>query len=86
MFTSILQLDGGEHSRLRGLVSKVFTARRVEAMRADVRRIAADLTATLAGRDGPVDLIEAWALPLPSRSSATCSACRRPTVPDSASG
>jgi cytochrome P450 len=66
MFESILQLDDPEHGRLRAVVSKVFTARRVEAMRASVRAIAARLIAHLSERsDEPVDLIAEWAFPLP---------------------
>lgn len=66
MFTSILQLDGADHARLRGLVSRVFTARRVAALRPAVRRIAAELTDRLRERaPGPVDLVAEWALPLP---------------------
>ena len=37
MFTSILQIDGADHARLRGRVSRVFTARRVAALRTAVR-------------------------------------------------
>lgn len=63
MYTSILQLDGADHARLRALVSRVFTPRRVEAMRADIARVAGRLTSAL--EPGDVDLVEAWALPLP---------------------
>jgi cytochrome P450 len=66
MFESILQLDDPDHGRLRAVVSKVFTARRVEAMRASVRAIVAHLIDRLRERAGePVDLIAEWAFPLP---------------------
>ncbi len=66
MFTSILQIDGADHARLRGLVSRVFTARRVAALRPTVRAIAADLTSRLRDQaPGTVDLVAGWALPLP---------------------
>ncbi|TWP51745.1 cytochrome P450 [Lentzea tibetensis] len=56
--------DGADHARLRGLVSKQFTARRVE----DLRPRIAHITETLLGElpvDEPVDLIAAFAAPLP---------------------
>ena len=66
MFTSILQLDAPEHTRLRGLVSKVFTPRRSEALRANIRAVVDGLTARLRERAGePLDLIADWAFPLP---------------------
>ena len=48
MYDSILQLDGPDHGRLRSLVSKVFTARRTENLRASVRAIVARLTRCVA--------------------------------------
>ena len=66
MFTSILQLDDPDHGRLRATVSRVFTARRVAAMRPVVHDIAARLIESLLARgDSPVDLVAEWALPLP---------------------
>ncbi len=66
MFGSILQLDEPDHGRLRGLVSKIFTPRRSEAMRPNVRAVAARLIDRLRGREGEtVDLIADWAFPLP---------------------
>ena len=59
-------MDGAEHARLRGLVSRVFTARRVETLRPAIRTIAARLVDDLRAAAGdPVDLAAAWALPLP---------------------
>ncbi len=66
MYDSILQLDGTDHGRLRSLVSKVFTARRTENLRASVRAIVARLTDALRERvNEPLDLIAQWAFPLP---------------------
>jgi cytochrome P450 len=66
MFTSILQLDDPDHARLRGLVSRVFTPRRVATMRPVIHDISARLVESLRGRGSePIDLIEEWALPLP---------------------
>lgn len=62
--------DGDDHRRLRSLVSKAFTARRVEALRGRVEEMTAELLDSLAaagGADGRhvVDLREHFALPLP---------------------
>ena len=66
MFTAY----GGEHRRLRALVSKAFTARRTEALRPRVEEIAAALLDHMeeAGRHGQVvDLREEFCYPLPIR-------------------
>lgn len=65
---SILGLDPPDHTRLRGLVSKAFTVRRVEQLRPRVQQIVAELLddVAAAGADGePVDLIARYAFPLP---------------------
>ncbi|WP_067968902.1 cytochrome P450 family protein [Nocardiopsis trehalosi] len=64
---TILDLDGADHTRLRKLVSRTFTVRRVNDLRPRVERITADLLDALPGaaRDGVVDLIEEFAYPLP---------------------
>jgi cytochrome P450 len=61
---TMLGLDPPDHTRLRGLVAKAFTPRRVEALRPRVRRIADELLDDIAGRNG-TDLIDAFAFPLP---------------------
>jgi cytochrome P450 len=61
MFTAY----GGDHRRLRSLVSKAFTPRRTEALRPQVEQITAGLLDDLATRSGTVDLREAFAYPLP---------------------
>lgn len=65
---SILDKDGSDHTRLRKLVSRTFTVRRVNELRPSVERITADLLAALpshADDEGVVDLIEHFAYPLP---------------------
>ncbi|MFF1421692.1 cytochrome P450 [Streptomyces sp. NPDC058280] len=61
--------DGDDHRRLRSLVSKAFTVRRVEALRPGVERLTAELldglAAAAAENGGVVDLREHFALPLP---------------------
>jgi cytochrome P450 len=60
--TSMLSINPPDHTRLRRLVSKAFTARRVEQLRASV----ADLVDRLAaGLEGGGDFVELFAFPLP---------------------
>src|SRR5580658_2314538 len=60
----MLQLDPPDHTRLRRLVSKVFTARRVEDLRPRVEEITASLVTSFASR-GRVELVGEFATPLP---------------------
>lgn len=59
---------GDEHTRLRRLISKAFTARRIRALEPAIEQITSDLLDDLEAlpEDGPVDLRErfAWVLPL----------------------
>jgi cytochrome P450 len=59
---SFLILDPPEHTRLRRLVSRAFTARLVERLRPRVEALVDDL---LARMNGEVDLVAALAHPLP---------------------
>ena len=61
---SMLDRDPPEHTRLRGLVSRAFTARRVHQLRPRIRRLAGDLVDRLATRP-EAELIEDLAYPLP---------------------
>ncbi len=60
----MLNMDPPGHTRLRKLVAKAFTARRIELMRPRVQEIAAELIARMNDGD-EVDLLEAFAFPLP---------------------
>ncbi|MFC4588686.1 cytochrome P450 family protein [Sphaerisporangium corydalis] len=64
---SVLDADGADHIRLRKLVSRTFTARRVAELRPRVEQITEGLLDRLAGTadDGVVDLMEHFAYPLP---------------------
>jgi cytochrome P450 len=62
---NLLNMDPPEHSRLRRLVSKAFTARRVEELRPRARQITDDLLDSMAAIGPPADLIESFAVPLP---------------------
>lgn len=62
LLDSVLDADGADHSRLRRLVSRAFTVRRVSELRPRVEEITEQL---LDGLRGEVDLIEDFAYPLP---------------------
>jgi cytochrome P450 len=68
----MLNADPPDHTRLRKLVTKAFTARRVAGLRPRVEAITASLLDAAeargpedAGREDVIDLIEAFAFPLP---------------------
>ncbi|MET0234798.1 MAG: cytochrome P450 [Kibdelosporangium sp.] len=61
MFTAY----GADHRRLRSLVSKAFTPRRVAGLRPWIEQVTADLLDTLDKADQPVDLREGYAYPVP---------------------
>jgi cytochrome P450 len=62
---SILGMDPPEHTRLRRLVARAFTARRVADMRQPVVKLVDELLTKLAAQPRPVDLVENFSLPLP---------------------
>ncbi len=62
----IIEVDPPLHDRIRGLVARAFTPRRVEALEPRVEEIAAGLIDGFAGL-GAVDIVEAFAWPLPLR-------------------
>ena len=62
--TTMLSADPPEHTRLRGLVSKAFTMRMVEAMRPHIQEITDDLLDAV-GSSSSFDLIQDLAYPLP---------------------
>ncbi|MGH9185704.1 MAG: cytochrome P450 [Acidimicrobiales bacterium] len=62
--TAMLNIDAPDHTRLRRLVSKVFTPRAIERLRARVQEIV-DGELDAAGQRGEFDLIKDLAFPLP---------------------
>jgi cytochrome P450 len=62
---SFLNMDAPEHTRLRRLVAKPFSAKRVEAMRPPIQELVNDLVDRLLAGPKPVDLLEEFALPVP---------------------
>lgn len=61
---SMIAVDGSDHKRLRGLVSKVFTPKYIEGLRPRIQRIADDLLTSVQDR-GQMDLVQDYAYPLP---------------------
>jgi cytochrome P450 len=61
----ILSMDPPEHTRLRRLVAKAFTARRVELLRSRVVQIVDELLDTMVGAGPPADLARLVAWPTP---------------------
>jgi cytochrome P450 len=63
---SFILMDDPEHARLRRMVTGPFTIKRVEAMRPGVQKIVDDLIDAMLAGPKPVDLVQAFALPVPS--------------------
>jgi cytochrome P450 len=64
---SILGMDPPEHTRLRKLVARAFTARRVEQLRPYVVALVDELLTAATAEPRPVDLVAHFSLPLPVR-------------------
>ena len=62
----MMHTDPPDHTRLRKLVNKAFTSRAIEALQPEIKRITDGLIDTLSAHD-TVDLLEAFAFPLPIR-------------------
>ena len=61
---NLLGIDAPDHTRLRALVSKAFTHRRVMSLQPRIQQIADDLIDAFPV-DGEIDLIDSFAFPLP---------------------
>jgi cytochrome P450 len=59
-------LDDPEHARIRRMITGPFAIKRVEALRPAVQRIVDGLIDDMLAGPKPVDLVEAFALPVPS--------------------
>jgi cytochrome P450 len=62
---SILSMDPPDHSRLRRLVMKAFTVRRVEELRPRAQEIADGLVDAMVAKGAPADVVADFGLPLP---------------------
>lgn len=59
-------LDDPEHARLRRMVTAPFATKKVAALRPAIQRIVDDLIDEMLAGPKPVDLVQAFALPVPS--------------------
>ncbi|WP_327085937.1 cytochrome P450 [Nonomuraea sp. NBC_01738] len=62
---SIFVMDPPEHTRLRRLVSKAFTGRRIEDLRPRIQQITDELIGAMLAQGPPADLMSGLAQPLP---------------------
>ncbi len=60
------RMDDPEHARLRRMLTKDFTVRRVDAMRPHMEELANGFIDEMIGKGQPADLVRAYALPIPS--------------------
>ncbi|GAA3083275.1 hypothetical protein GCM10010464_54140 [Pseudonocardia yunnanensis] len=60
-------MDDPEHARLRRMVTAPFTIKPVEALRSAAQRIVGGLIDDMLAGPKPVDLVQQFALPVPSR-------------------
>jgi cytochrome P450 len=65
LVSGFLSKDPPDHTRVRTLVAKAFTVRRVEELRPRAREIATDLVKDMVAMGPPVDLVDKFALSLP---------------------
>ncbi|MFJ2607482.1 cytochrome P450 [Streptomyces sp. NPDC091279] len=63
---SFIMMDDPEHARLRRMVTAPFAVKKIEAMRPAVQRIVDELIDDMLAKGGPLDLVDAFALPIPS--------------------
>ncbi|MEU1623841.1 cytochrome P450 [Streptomyces sp. NPDC020096] len=61
-----IMMDPPEHARFRRLLAGQFTVRRMRQLAPAVERIVAEQLDAMAKAEGPVDLVQAFALPVPS--------------------
>jgi cytochrome P450 len=64
--SSFIGMDDPDHARLRRMVTGTFAIRRVEALRPSIQRIVDEHIDALLAGPRPVDLVGAFALPVPS--------------------
>ncbi|MFD2739815.1 cytochrome P450 [Sulfitobacter aestuarii] len=77
---SMLELEPPRHTRLRGLVLRAFTSRRIGALRPDIEAVSRDLIAGLP--QGDFDLIPAYCTQLPVRIIARLLGVPETMAPD----
>jgi len=60
-----MDMDPPEHTRLRRLIARAFTVRRVEQLRSRTEDVASELLDRMTAADQPADLVAGLAMPLP---------------------
>jgi cytochrome P450 len=60
------RMDDPEHARLRRMLTKDFTVKRINAMRPDIEAMANDFIDKMIAKGQPADLVPDYALPIPS--------------------
>ncbi|MDX5358511.1 MAG: cytochrome P450 [Rhodobacterales bacterium] len=78
---SMLELEPPRHTRLRSLVLRAFTSRRIAALGPEIAALAQELAAPLP-RDAPFDLLTGFAQPLPVRIIARLLGVPETMAPD----
>jgi cytochrome P450 len=63
---SILSMDPPKHTRIRQLLGKAFTSRRVEQLRPRARQIAASLIDDMTAAGPPADLVQSYSFAFPA--------------------
>jgi cytochrome P450 len=63
---SLISYDPPHHTRLRRMVSASFTVKRVHALQPRIEAIVTEHLDAMEAAGGPVDLVQAFALPVPS--------------------
>ncbi|MDQ2068094.1 cytochrome P450 [Xinfangfangia sp. CPCC 101601] len=77
---SMLELEPPRHTRLRGLVLRAFTSRRIAALAPEIEALTDELIANFP--EGPFDLLEHFAQPLPVRIIARLLGVPEEMAPD----
>lgn len=67
---SFVRMDAPDHGRLRKMVTSDFAMRRMRELRPEIEQMADDLLARMFESGKPADLVESFALPLPSMAIA----------------
>ncbi|MFE3946400.1 cytochrome P450, partial [Streptomyces sp. NPDC059118] len=63
---AFIAMDDPEHARLRRMATAAFSIKRVEALRPVIQKIVDGLIDAMLAGPKPVDLVQAFALPVPS--------------------
>ncbi|GGU82408.1 cytochrome P450 [Streptomyces albospinus] len=63
---TFINMDDPEHARLRRMVTAAFSIKRVDALRPAIQKIVDGLIDAMLAGPKPVDLVQAFALPVPS--------------------